>query len=85
MLDEITNKESPKFGYHYGSIVARDIIQKYQPLVSIGGHMHEHFGSTELGKTTVINAGFGSGFGSYVNTWLELGGNKIKKIDFIKK
>ena len=30
--------------------------------------MHEHFGKDKLGKTVVVNAGFGS----YVNTILEI-------------
>jgi hypothetical protein len=34
-----------------------------------------------VGKTTCIN----SGFGSFVNTMLELDNGKIKKIKFIKK
>ena len=80
-LDEITNKESPKYGYHYGSFVSRKIIDKYQPLVCIGGHMHEHFGKDMVGKTTAINAGFGS----EVNTLLEIENSKIKKLEFWPK
>lgn len=79
-LDKITYKESPKYGYHYGSLVTRKIIEKYQPLVCIGGHMHEHFGKDKIGKTTIIN----SGFGGKVNTLMELSGNKIKKLEFYK-
>jgi len=77
-LDKIINKDSPRHGYHYGSLIAREMIEKYQPLVCIGGHMHEHFGKCKIGKTICINAGFGS----YVNVWLELSGNKIKKLEF---
>ena len=67
-LDMITNKDSPKYGYHYGSVIAREIVEKYQPLLCIGGHMHEHFGRQKLGITTCINAGFGS----KVNTLIDL-------------
>jgi hypothetical protein len=38
--------------------------------------MHEHFGKCKLGKTICIN----SGFGSNVNTLIELNGDKIKII-----
>lgn len=79
-LDKITSKESPRYGLHYGSLIARELILRYQPLVCIGGHMHEHFGKDKIGKTTVINAGFGS----YVNTLLEIEGNKIKKLKFYR-
>lgn len=77
-IDEITNKDSPRYGYHYGSLIAREMIDKYHPLVCIGGHIHEHFTKCKVGKTIAINAGFGP----YVNIWLELSGNKIKKLKF---
>jgi Icc-related predicted phosphoesterase len=77
-IDEITNKESPRCGYHYGSLIAREMIDKYHPLVCIGGHMHEHFTKCMVGDTTAINAGFGS----EVNVLLELDDGKIEKLEF---
>lgn len=77
-LDKITYKKSPMYGYHYGSLVVREMIEKYHPLVSIGGHIHEHFGKCKIGKTVCINAGFGS----KRNTLLETDKNKIKRIKF---
>jgi len=77
-LDKITDKSSPRYGYHFGSVLARDAIKKHKPLVCIGGHMHEHFGRDKLGSTVIINAGFGP----KVNTMLEIQGNKIKKLLF---
>jgi len=79
-IDKIVNKDSPRDGQHMGSIIARELIDKYQPLVSIGGHMHEHFTKVKLGKTVCIN----SGYGSNVNILMELEGNKIKKLKFYK-
>ena len=40
--------------------------------------MHEHFTFVPIGKTIAINAGFGS----YVNVWLEVLEDKIKKLEF---
>ncbi len=80
-LDKINNKESPMHGKHMGSYLARELILKHSPLVCIGGHMHEHFGKTKLKNTVCINAGFGS----YVNTILEIKDNKITQLKFIKK
>ncbi len=82
-LDKITNKESPRYGFHYGSVIARELVEKYQPLLAIGGHMHEHFGKCRIGKTTVINAGFGS----EVNTLIDLDeeSGKIRSIKFYPK
>lgn len=61
-LDKITSKSAPKMvrGKHYGSIVARKIIEKFQPPLCVGGHMHEGYGVTKIGKTTCINNGEGS-------------------------
>ena len=80
-LDKIINKSSPLNGKHMGSYLARQLIIKHKPLVCIGGHMHEHFGKDKLGSTTIINAGFGS----YVNTVLEIRDNKIIRLEFIKE
>ncbi len=80
-LDKIRNKQSPRNGWHYGSLVARSIIEKYKPLVCIGGHMHEHFGKCKIGNTICINAGFGSN----VNVLMELDKNKIVRLQFHKK
>lgn len=66
---------------HYGSVISRDFILKHKPLVCIGGHMHEYFGKIKLGKTTVINAGFGS----KVNTLLTIKNGKINSIKFYPK
>lgn len=79
-IDMIADKNSPRYGYHFGSLLAREMIDIHQPLVCVGGHMHEHFTSHQIGKTTAINAGFGS----YVNVWMELEGNNIKKLEFKK-
>ena len=74
----IDNPESPRDGEHFGSVIAREMIDKHQPLVCIGGHMHEHFDKYQIGKTTAINAGFGSN----VNILMELEGNVIKNLEF---
>ena len=79
-IDKIVNKRSPKDGYHYGSLIARNLIEKHNPLICVGAHMHEHFGKCKLKKTVCMNAGFGS----YVNTSLEVKGNKIKSLKFYK-
>jgi len=80
-IDKITDKSSPRYGMHYGSVVTRKLIEKFQPVICIGGHMHEHFGKTKIKKTVCVN----TGFGPKVNTLLELDGNKIKKLEFYNK
>jgi len=77
-IDKIDYPDSPMNGKHMGSYLARELIEKHSPLVGIGGHMHEHYGKTNVGKTMCINAGFGG----EVNTLLEIVGGKITRLEF---
>jgi len=79
-LDTIVDNKNPLNGKHFGSNLARAMIEKHRPLVNIGGHMHEHFGKDKIGRTTIINAGFGS----HVNTLLEIKDGKIIKLKFYR-
>lgn len=58
-LDKITSKKADKRvrGKHFGSKMARSIVNKYQPLIAIGGHIHESKGKQKLGKTLIVNPG----------------------------
>ena len=77
-LDIIQNKKSPKHGYHFGSLITKNLVNEFQPLLCIGGHMHEHFGLCKLNSTLVFN----SGFGSNVNILVKIEGNHVEKITF---
>lgn len=80
-IDRITNKASPRYGQHFGSNLVRGLMQKFKPVIAIGGHMHEHFRKCKVGKTIAINAGYGN----KVNVWVELEGKRIKRLKFFKK
>ncbi len=58
-LDKITSDDAHKKvkGKHYGSKLIRKIIDKYQPVLSIGGHIHEGKGIDKIGKTICLNPG----------------------------
>lgn len=58
-LDLITAKDAHKAakGKHYGSKMFRRIIDKYQPIVSISGHIDESMGKQKIGKTMAVNCG----------------------------
>lgn len=58
-LDTVNDKKSYAYKKHLGSQVARKFCEKYQPLICIGGHMHEGAGKDKIGKTVVINPGYG--------------------------
>ncbi len=42
---------------HAGSKAVLDVIKKYQPLLSVHGHIHESKGIIEIGRTICINPG----------------------------
>jgi len=59
VLDKIKDKKNHADGKHAGSTVARDFCLKKKPEICVGGHIHEYYGKKKLGKTTVVNVGFG--------------------------
>jgi len=42
---------------HVGSIAVRSSIEKFQPMVSLHGHIHESRGVARIGKTLCVNPG----------------------------
>jgi Icc-related predicted phosphoesterase len=40
-----------------GSVAVREAIERYQPVVSLHGHIHECRGAVQLGRTTCLNPG----------------------------
>jgi Icc-related predicted phosphoesterase len=42
---------------HVGSKAVRKIIEKYQPLLGLHGHIHESKGYDKIGRTLIINPG----------------------------
>jgi len=42
---------------HVGSISVRKVIEKFQPLAGLHGHIHEARGFSQVGKTTCFNPG----------------------------
>lgn len=58
-LDIFIGKKAVKSarGKHYGSKLVRRIIDRHQPVLHIGGHIHKSRGMQKLGKTLCINPG----------------------------
>lgn len=40
-----------------GSTAVREVVQKYQPVLSLHGHIHESGGMAKIGRTVAINPG----------------------------
>ena len=77
-LDKITSKKAhaEAKGKHFGSKLVRRIINRYQPILAIGGHIHDGRGMQKLGKTLVVNPGAVHG-GRYAIVEID---DKTKKI-----
>ena len=55
-----------------GSIAVRAVIEQYQPLISLHGHIHESRGIARIGKTVCINPGSAYGEGVLHGALFEL-------------
>lgn len=58
---ELDENKKPKYGAQtmepVGSTAVREVIEEYQPPLSLHGHIHESRGKTQIGETTAINPG----------------------------
>ncbi len=84
-LDKIDIKTSygKRLKGHSGSKITRRIIDRYQPVLAIGGHIHENDGKCKIGKTLVLNPGAAvDGKCCVVDFDTERG--KIKRVKFLK-
>ena len=82
-LDIVKDKKSYAYNKHLGSWVARKFVERYQPLLCVGGHVHEGKGKDKIGKTTLINPGFGKDAQVLVD--IDEKKRKIRKIKFYGK
>jgi uncharacterized protein len=61
-----------------GSTALRKAIEKYQPLLSLHGHIHEGRGATRIGRTLCINPGSMYEQGTLLGAIVKLGKNKVE-------
>jgi Icc-related predicted phosphoesterase len=65
-----------------GSSATRKVLEKYQPLVGIHGHIHESKGVTKIGKTSCFNPGSEYTEGILRGLVIDLEDRKIKNYTF---
>lgn len=58
-LDLVKQRGNPAYGRHLGDDILASAIKKHQPLLNVCGHMHENQGKVRIGKTLVVNCGYG--------------------------
>ena len=62
-----------------GSSAVREAIERFQPVLSLHGHIHESRGNTRIGKTLCINPGSSYEQGELLGALVDLdGGKKVK-------
>ena len=63
---------------HVGSKAIREVIEKYQPLLGLHGHIHESSGFEYIGKTLCLNPGSEYGEGLLRGYIIELKDGKVE-------
>lgn len=63
---------------HVGSIAVLQAIKKYQPMLSMHGHIHESKGIMKIGRTTCINPGSEYSEGVLRGAIVEISESRIK-------
>jgi uncharacterized protein len=66
-----------------GSKAVRAAIERYQPLVTLHGHIHESRAVSKLGRTTSINPGSEYGDGILRAALVNLKGNKLQSYQLV--
>ncbi len=67
-------------GRHAGSKMFRRIIEKYQPILHVGGHIGERMGKDKIGKTILINPGEAHHGKAVI---IEIDGGKVRRVRFV--
>jgi len=67
-----------------GSKAVRKIIEKYQPLLGLHGHIHESPGFCKIGRTECLNPGSEYGEGIFKGYLVEIEGDKILKLQRVE-
>lgn len=62
-----------------GSTAVRDAILRYQPLLSLHGHIHESRGMQKFGRTLSVNPGSSYSDGTLQGVLVDLETNKVKR------
>jgi Icc-related predicted phosphoesterase len=67
-----------------GCVSVRRVIEKYQPLICLHGHIHESSGFVKIGKTLCLNPGSEYGEGILRAYLVEIEGDKVKKLQKVE-
>ena len=66
-----------------GSTAVRQIIEEYQPLLALHGHIHESRGEARIGRTLCINSGSEYNSGRIHGVTVKLAGPEVLAHQFV--
>jgi Icc-related predicted phosphoesterase len=66
-----------------GSTAVRQIIEEYQPVLALHGHIHESRGEAQIGRTLAINSGSEYNSGRIHGVTVALGGDRVLSHQFV--
>jgi len=66
-----------------GSHAVRQIIEEFQPLLALHGHIHESRGEVRIGRTLAINTGSEYNSGHVHGAVVTLAGSDVRKYQFV--
>lgn len=67
-----------------GSTAVKEVIERFQPLASLHGHVHESAGFRRIGRTIALNPGSDYGTGALNGVLLTLEKDKVKAHQFVR-
>jgi Icc-related predicted phosphoesterase len=67
-----------------GSVSVKRIIEKYQPLLGLHGHIHESPGSIKIGRTSCLNPGSEYGEGIFKGFLVEIDRDQVMKLQRVE-
>ena len=79
LTEQMDLKEAGRSTIPGGSKAVREVIEEFQPVLGLHGHIHEARGSTRIGKTLCINPGSSYEQGMLLGAVVELEGKKKVK------
>jgi Icc-related predicted phosphoesterase len=65
-----------------GSTAVRQILEEYQPLLALHGHIHESRGAAHIGRTLALNSGSEYASGRIHGVTVSLAGDRVRSHQF---
>jgi Icc-related predicted phosphoesterase len=66
-----------------GSTAVRDVIERFQPLLALHGHIHESQGAIEIGRTMCVNPGSDYSDGVLRGALIRIEGDRVRAVQLV--